>query len=121
MSGPAILRSHKGLLTRYCNRLTQLLDEQSPRQPDEVRIDQTSIQKLRRTSFELSATMRLVTDALNNFTTALDDRQEPLTEENDKQVTQYLDKAHAVLERAQERIISIEGQDPVRKKQQWYK
>ncbi|KAK6728319.1 hypothetical protein RB195_005763 [Necator americanus] len=110
MSGPATLRSHKGLLTRYRNCLTRLLDEQSPTQPDDVRIDQTSIQKLRRSSFVLSATKQLVTDALNNFTSALDDLQEPLTEENDKQVTQYLDKAHAVLERAQERIISIEGQ-----------
>ncbi|KAK6762406.1 hypothetical protein RB195_023212 [Necator americanus] len=82
MSGHVTLRSHKGPLTRYCNILTRLLDKQSSTQPD----------------------------ALNNFTTALDDLQEPLTEENDKQVTQYLDKAHVVLVRAQERIIHIEGQ-----------
>ncbi|KAK6754588.1 hypothetical protein RB195_013530 [Necator americanus] len=110
MSGPVTVHSHKGFLTGHCNSLTRLLDEQSSTQPDEVCMNQRTAQKLRSTSFELLATMRFVTDALNNFTTALDDLQEQLTEENDKQVALYSNKAHAVLERAKERIINIEGQ-----------
>lgn len=72
-------------------------------------MDQTKARRLRKTACELSATSSLVADALNNFTNALDTLGDPLSEEQEKQATQYIETAHKVIDQAQGLAIDIEA------------
>ncbi|WKY07583.1 hypothetical protein Q1695_007220 [Nippostrongylus brasiliensis] len=110
MSGPAALRSHKGLLSRYINQLTRLLDEYKVTQPETSPVDLVRAQQLRKMSYQLSATSKLVSEALTNFTNVVDALGDTLSEEQSSQTAEYVENAQAVLDKAQSLAIDMEAQ-----------
>ncbi|KHJ89034.1 integrase core domain protein [Oesophagostomum dentatum] len=110
MAGPASLRSQKGILTRYCNNLVQATSvAQNVAQLDFTNLDMRTMKEAQEAVFELEAKSKLVSDALQNFTSMSDSVMDALSEEQEKQVHEYIEKAHAALEGAQDLAIKIEA------------
>ncbi|KAK6009275.1 hypothetical protein OSTOST_25822 [Ostertagia ostertagi] len=111
MVGHTSLRSQKALLTRYCNNLNGFVEEckcLDILSPSTLR-DSEALLKIESSMFQLRATAKQVEDALSTFTASIDALVEPLSEEQEVQTQEYVEKTHEALERAQALAIKIEG------------
>ncbi|VDK40164.1 unnamed protein product [Cylicostephanus goldi] len=102
MVGPVQLRTQKSLLTRYSNTLNQTIAKFS-----EITCE-TSLKVLSEAAYELTATSRILEEALNSYIKTVDDLGETITEEQETQIQGYIDKAQVTLETAQSLIIQID-------------
>ncbi|KHJ97810.1 hypothetical protein OESDEN_02208 [Oesophagostomum dentatum] len=85
MAGPASLRSQKGILTRYCNNLVQATSvAQNVAQLGFTILDMRTMKKAQEAVFELEAKSKLVSDALQNFTSMSDSAMDALSEDQEK-------------------------------------
>ncbi|KAL6739167.1 hypothetical protein Aduo_012650 [Ancylostoma duodenale] len=111
MAGPTSLRSQKGILTRYCNVLSQNITKGE----EIAKLDPSSFtnldasQRAQTIAFELKATSKLVSDTRSSFTATVDSLIDALSEEQEQQALEYIEKAHIALERAHDLAIRIEA------------
>ncbi|KAK6765728.1 hypothetical protein RB195_025563 [Necator americanus] len=83
MSDPSSLRSRKGLLTRYCNNLTRLIDDFEAEKECKVPTthDLNNIEQTEMFVLEVQATSDSVPKALDSYTESIDSLQQPLNED----------------------------------------
>ncbi|XGW10983.1 hypothetical protein V3C99_012463 [Haemonchus contortus] len=95
-AGPASVRSQKGLLTRYCNSLTHLLESFESQVGPNVSISQDprDLEQIHAFVFQLQDTSELVSNALGSFTNTIDAMADSIDEEHEKQAMQYIDEEH---------------------------
>ncbi|KAL6732242.1 hypothetical protein Aduo_003022 [Ancylostoma duodenale] len=99
MAGPMSLRSQKALLTRYCNNLSRLLDK-GEKELHPIGTEFSANNETQALLHEIDSTSQLILDTLSAFIATCDSLIDTLDEEQQKQVQQYIDSTHAVLDRA---------------------
>ncbi|KIH47544.1 hypothetical protein ANCDUO_22392 [Ancylostoma duodenale] len=99
MADPMFLRSQKALLTRYCNNLSRLLDK-GEKELHPIGTEFSANNETQALLHEIDSTSQLILDTLSAFIATCDSLIDTLDEEQQKQVQQYIDSTHAVLDRA---------------------
>uniref|UniRef100_A0A7I4Z4E8 DUF1758 domain-containing protein n=1 Tax=Haemonchus contortus TaxID=6289 RepID=A0A7I4Z4E8_HAECO len=107
MTGPLTLKSRKSLLTRYCNNLDTLAGRYE--KDTSLREAQPNAKEIIEFTIELKESIRLVTAQIDLLVDALDKIEEPLTDEQEKQAEEYVNKAHNAVENAEKLAMRLEA------------
>ncbi|CAJ0601117.1 unnamed protein product [Cylicocyclus nassatus] len=111
MAGPTSLKVAKALLTRYCNNLQRLTEEsEKALKTEELKVwNMQQSQEVQRKVMELEANINLVSQSLEKFANVVDTVMESVTEEQEQQVQEYIDKAQTTIDQAQKLTIQLES------------
>ncbi|KAK6030989.1 zinc knuckle [Ostertagia ostertagi] len=111
-SAPIRLRSQKGLLTRYCNNLNELITRCEGDNALKMLSSSSNSDDFERIAsivYELQATTRLLSDHLATFVSTIDTLFDSLTKEQQDQTLEYIENAHIAIDRADRLAIELEA------------
>ncbi|VDP58136.1 unnamed protein product [Heligmosomoides polygyrus] len=95
MPGSFALRTQKALLTRYCNNLDKIVTQYGEEKPLQQSSSTSNVTEPTSSAiYELRAAAKLVSDQLAAFVTIVDSMEDQLTEEQEAQLFEYIEKAH---------------------------
>ncbi|KAL6723659.1 hypothetical protein Aduo_018638 [Ancylostoma duodenale] len=111
MSGPITLRTEKGLLTRYCNNLNEIIAqyEGDVSQGDISPSSREFLEHIHTAILELKATSKLVADQLDAFVNVIEAMGDALSKDHEAQALEYIEKAHLAIDRAEKLAIKLEA------------
>ncbi|EPB76612.1 hypothetical protein ANCCEY_04321 [Ancylostoma ceylanicum] len=106
------LKTRKGVLTRHTNTLSQFLTQYAHFGDDAVVTDQTSsgelLNQIQMVEIQIRTTRNAFEKALYAFTETVDSLENPLTEEEEKIISEYINKSQEIISETENLLTKME-------------
>ncbi|KAK6030665.1 zinc knuckle [Ostertagia ostertagi] len=112
MAGSLTLKTQKSRLTRHCNNLSDLCmrcEEDISFQNLSLSSDSDVFERMASLTHELKASAKLLSEHLSAFISTVEGLNEPLNEEQEGQVLDYMEKTQSAIDRAENLVIRMEA------------
>ncbi|KAK6765378.1 hypothetical protein RB195_025339 [Necator americanus] len=106
------LKTWKRVLARHTNTLLQLLTQYTPLGDETMLSDESlgsdALTQIKKAEIQIKPTQVALEKALYAFTEAVDNLENPLTDEEDKKVSEYMDKAQETISETESLLTRME-------------